>query len=83
MLYIEESGMDTVVKELKRNRFPKLTKYILTTNRNLEHVVNKGSCCWEFYSKKHFGGDMEHIPSGFEGLPTIKPKSIKKISCPL
>ena len=72
---------DVKTVRLSGKEYPNLPRGILRNQRKLIHAQNVGDCCWEFYSKKRFRGEVQKVNLGFDSLPQFPPKSLKKIEC--
>ena len=49
--------------------------------RHVLRLKSDGNCCWRAYQFKRFRGRYEDIFPGYDELPKIQPKSLKKMSC--
>ena len=78
----QDSGLaNTKAIQLGGKRYQNLDRRILKNARQIMHMETRGNCCWKLFERANFLGKSLDISLGFQGRPTLNPKSIKQVEC--
>jgi len=81
----EFNGTETVHGRLiQEGAIPKKANllYRVPGGRNARKIIEvQGDCCWEFYRRFHYRGNLKRVSNSGRIIPSFAPRSLKVVEC--